>query len=247
MTLESSQVALEVFAYILRSLAGDIQSSLSVFEAQRDWSGLIATFPLGVLFGMCTAVMPGHNKAVLAAYAIDDDTTVARAFETSTMLAIFQVGMAILLSFAFTSLVITPAVGEAQAPKLELASRLILLVIGFWLLARVVSQTRRDPDTDYKHAYISAAAGLIPCPFTLVMMMYAVGIDAPQAGIALALAMLVGILAVNCSITITVASFRMLILNWLAHRSVRSGSGSHWTQWLSALLLIAIASLELWF
>jgi len=77
---------------------------------------------------------PGHSKSSLVAYAIGKDVWAPRAFLTSAVLAISHVAMAVLLAFAFTSLVQRTVVGAGQAPALEWANRCLLLAIGLWLL-----------------------------------------------------------------------------------------------------------------
>ena len=61
--------------------------------------------PIGVVFGAAHAMTPGHSKSILVAYAMGKDVSARRALLTSAVLAVCHVAMAVLLAFAFTSLV----------------------------------------------------------------------------------------------------------------------------------------------
>jgi nickel/cobalt exporter len=133
------------------------------------------------------ALTPGHSKSVLGAYVLGSGLSAARALATAFVLALTHISSAIVLALVANALVTRTIVGAGQAPALELASRLLLIAIGAWLIARAL---RHRPHVHGEGLAVGIIAGLVPCPLTLFTMTYAVARGVPEAGLAFALAML---------------------------------------------------------
>jgi nickel/cobalt transporter (NicO) family protein len=181
---------LEFLVGLQRGIHATLSGDISAFAATGDWLALLAVLPLGILFGSIHAMTPGHSKAVLAAYVVGSGMSPWKALGTAFALSVTHVGSAVLLALVGSALVTRTIVGAGQAPALELTSRLLLVAIGVWL---VVSALRHRPHHDGEGAAVGFFAGLVPCPLTLFLMVYAVSQGVPQAGMVFAVAMLIGV------------------------------------------------------
>ena len=88
-------------------------------------------------------------------------------------------------------------------------------------------------------------AGLVPCPLTLFVMMLSVSRGVPEAGLAFALAMFLGVGAVLVTIAVAVAFARSWAEGWISRHGARLSRASRWLDTLAGLALISIAVLEL--
>jgi ABC-type nickel/cobalt efflux system permease component RcnA len=88
-------------------------------------------------------------------------------------------------------------------------------------------------------------AGLVPCPLTLFVMMLAVSRGVPEAGLAFALAMFLGVAAVLISIAATVAFARDRAEGWMGRHGARLSVASRWLDVFAGLALIGVALQEL--
>jgi len=143
---------LEFLVGLQRGIHGTLSGDVAAFAATGDWLALLAVLPLGMLFGSIHALTPGHSKAVLAAYVVGSGMSPWKALGTAFDLSVTHIGSAVLLALVGTALVTRTIVGAGQAPALELTSRLLLVVIGVWL---VVAAFRHRP----RHRGEGAAVG----------------------------------------------------------------------------------------
>jgi len=191
----------------LVGLQAPIHSSLTAylaaFAGSRDRGALAAVLPLGTLFGAVHALTPGHGKMVLASYLLGSGLAAARALLVALLMAATHISSAVVLALLGAPLITRAFVGVGRAPSLELISRGILVVIGLWLVLRAFG---RRPHVHGEGMAVSLAAGLVPCPLTLFVMIYALARGVPEAGLTFAAAMLLGV-ALTLSLVALVAVF----------------------------------------
>ena len=146
--------------------------------------------PLGIVFGAAHAMTPGHSKSILATYVLGSGLDPLRAVLTSLILAATHITSAVLLAVIANTLVTRTLVGAGRAPALENISRYMLVAIGVWLVCRA---WRSQPHIHGEGYLAGFVAGLVPCPLTLFVMTLAVSRGVPEAGLAFAVAMFLGV------------------------------------------------------
>jgi len=120
-------------------------------------------------FGMLHALLPGHGKAVLASYYAADGNW--RGALASTLLLIAtHVGSAVALVLSGYAILKQTLGSAGRAPALELASQILIILIGTWLLWRAL---RRPNRRGHSAPLLAISAGLVPCPLTTFIMTYA--------------------------------------------------------------------------
>ena len=166
---------------------------------------LLAAFGWGALH----ALSPGHGKAMVAAYLIGTRGTARHAFglgATVTIthtIGVFALGLVTLLLSQY----ILP---EDLFPWLTLVSGLLVVVVGIGVLRSRVRASRahkhHDHDHDHGHHHhppdrvtwkglvaMGAAAGLIPCPSALVVLLGAIAQHQVALGLLLIVAFSAGL------------------------------------------------------
>lgn len=224
------------------AIRGSLTGAIDGFGQTQDWGVLLAMMPLGIVFGAAHAMTPGHSKSILATYVLASGLTPYRAVLTSLILAATHITSAVLLAVIANTLVTRTLVGAGRAPALENLSRYMLVVIGLWLVLRAWRSRPHVHGESYMAGFI---AGLVPCPLTLFVMTLAVSRGVPEAGLAFAMAMFLGVAAVLVSIAATVAFARSWGEGWMAQNGARLATVSRWLEALAGGALIAIALNEL--
>ena len=178
---------------IQRAIHQSVSDHITAYSASGDWGILHGILPMAVLFGVVHALTPGHNKLVLATYVVGDRMAVLKATAVAAALALTHIGSAVIIALVASFLVSRTMTNAGLVPLLENLSRWLLMGIGVWLVIRAVLG---KPHVHGEGVGFGVIAGLIPCPLTLFIMVFAVSQGVPEAGLAFALAMLIGVGAV---------------------------------------------------
>lgn len=142
------------------------------FAAGGGWFELAAFLPMAIVFGAVHALTPGHSKAVLATYLAGSSLSVARGLMVSLTLSFTHVLMAVIIA-VFSLPLVSIALGSVgRAPAMENVSRGLLGLIGFWMIWRAL-RGHLDGIGKNRGALVGFLAGLIPCPLTLFVMIFA--------------------------------------------------------------------------
>ena len=178
---------------VQREIYGDIATVLRAFAATGDWSLLVAFVPWGVAFGAAHALTPGHSKMVLAMFVAGSGAGFASGLRTAGILASTHILMSVLIVLLGLPLA-SMALGEVgRAVFLETLSRSLLGLVGLWLLISALRSGNGEGHGHGRGVAFGVTAGLIPCPLTLLVMTFAVAHGVPEAGVAFAAMMLIGV------------------------------------------------------
>jgi nickel/cobalt exporter len=211
---------------------------ISEFAASGDWTLLAAYLPMGILFGAVHALTPGHSKAVLATYLTGSTASVPRGLAVSLVLSFVHVGMSALIALLSLPLVSVALGSVGRAPFLEDISRGLLGVIGLWMLW----QGFRGAGHGHGQGMAAGlAAGLIPCPLTLFVMTFAISRGVPEAGVAFALVMMIGVALVLGTVALAAVLFRQQLLHLLAKRPRAVDAVTRAIQIAAGLVLVMVA------
>lgn len=167
-----------------------VSAELDAFEATRSVTLLVAMLPLGIALGAIHALTPGHGKTVLASYVVGSRQGLARSVGVAGVLSATHVASAVILALVGSSLLSRTIAGAGRSDLIEDVSRGLIALIGLWLLVRAIRGARH---VHGEGAAVGFVAGLVPCPLTLFAMVLATSRGVPEAGIAFAVSMLIGI------------------------------------------------------
>lgn len=172
---------------------GTINGYLATFASNEDWSALLGVMPLGIVFGAIHALTPGHSKTLLASYLIGSPLAYLRGLAVSSALAATHVVSAVVIALFAAELLTRTIVGAGRAPAVEDFSRGLLVFIGIWFVVRAIRGSAGHRHGEREGVAVGVIAGLIPCPLTLFVMVLALSRGVPEAGLAFALAMMMGV------------------------------------------------------
>ena len=172
------------------------------FESLIAEPGTIAlALVLAAFWGAAHALTPGHGKAIVAGYLVGSRGKPRHAVALGLIvtvthtIGVFALGLVTLALSAFV-------VPEQLYPWLTLVSGLLVVTVGASVLR---TRFRRARDHHHHHHHheqdlrgllgVGIAAGLLPCPSALVVLLSAIALHRIGLGLALILAFSVGLAA----------------------------------------------------
>jgi nickel/cobalt transporter (NicO) family protein len=177
-----------------RWLYGEASSQLKALASGMEPLTVLGGLCVAALFGLVHAIMPGHGKTVLVSYFLGRPATVFTGLATSIILVFTHVGSAVLLVLVGFIVIQRTIGGVGRAPAFEIASAVFIVLIGVWLLCNALRHRHDDSDSA-NGPVLAFATGLVPCPLTTFIMVYALTNGAVAAGLLLTVSMALGMIA----------------------------------------------------
>lgn len=179
--------------------------------AERDLGigAVLLSLLLAAFWGAAHALTPGHGKAIVAGYLVGSRGKPRHAVALGLIvtvthtIGVFALGLVTLALSAFI-------VPERLYPWLTLASGLLVVAVGASVLRSRIRHRRahthhhhhHDDHHHHHHHHelrgllgVGVAAGLLPCPSALVVLLSAIALHRIGLGLALILAFSVGLAA----------------------------------------------------
>lgn len=128
----------------------------------------------------------------------------------SIALSFTHVTMSVLIALFSLPLVSVALGSVGRAPPLENLSRGLLGLIGLWMLWKAFRGTGHSHGCE--GFLVGFMAGLIPCPLTLFVMTFAISRGVPQAGVAFAAVMMIGVVLVLAAVALAAVLSRQQLL-----------------------------------
>jgi nickel/cobalt transporter (NicO) family protein len=224
----------------------------SVFEDAASGQGVLALLMLAALgWGALHALSPGHGKAMVAAYLAGTRGTARHAVALgATVTVTHTIGV-------FALGVVTLALSQYVLPEdlypwLTIVSGLLVVAIGAGVLRSRIRRSRahRHEHHHYQHHHgpedlswrgllgMGAAAGLIPCPSALVVLLAAIS----QHEVALGLLMIVAF-SLGLAVTLTALGLAVVYARRVLPRFDASGRLIRALPAASALVIVAVGFL----
>jgi len=219
-------------------------NQIQAFANGGGWSAFLVYLPMGILFGAAHALTPGHSKAVLATYLAGSPFGLIRGLTVSLALSFTHVTMSVLIALLSLPLVSISLGSVGRAPMLEDISRGLLGLIGIWMLYRAFRRPPHVHDHGEGVAF-GFMAGLVPCPLTLFVMTFAISRGVPQAGVAFAVTMMVGVAVILSVVAAATVLFRQRVVHLVENRPVLLDGITRGIEGIAGLTLTVIATREL--
>jgi nickel/cobalt transporter (NicO) family protein len=196
-----------------RWLYGGIASGLGEF-AGGDPRAIFTAVIAAVLFGAIHALMPGHGKTVLVSYHLGQPGKLRDGLANGAILAVTHVGLAVVLVLAGFAVISKVFALGGRTTQFELASGVLIIAIGGFLLWRSLKSDHHRSNRDGKS--LAFVTGLIPCPLTTFIMSYALARGMLAAGLTVTAAMTVGMIVTIGGVALGAAFARDRIAGLLA-------------------------------
>ena len=208
--------ATDVLVDFQRRANAEVALHMNAIERGEDFGAFLLALAVAFAYGAVHAFGPGHGKFVVVSYFLGREARVMRGVVMAVQIAIVHVIAAIVIVW-LADLVLRGGfgLGLSDVPGVRAASFLIIVGIGLYMLYQAVrgSLGRRahghghghhhDHGHGHEHHHghggraeggiLALAAGMVPCPGAVLIMLYAVANDMIFPGTLLVAAMSLGI------------------------------------------------------
>jgi nickel/cobalt transporter (NicO) family protein len=180
-----------------------------VAQGELSIGVLLLSLLIAAFWGAAHALTPGHGKAMVAAYLVGTKGTPRHAFLLGgTVTAAHTAGV---FALGFVTLGLSAfIVPEQLYPWLTLVSGVLVVLVGASVLRQRLRSRPHALDHDHHHPHdhdhtdaltskgilgVGVAAGLLPCPSALVVLLSAIALHRIMLGLALIVAFSLGLAA----------------------------------------------------
>ena len=208
----------------------EIATYMKAIERGEDLGALFFGLAIAFAYGIFHAFGPGHGKFIIVSYFLGRQARVTRGIVMAVQVAIVHVIAAIVIVWlADTVLRAGFGIGLSEVPGVRAASFLIIVGIGLYMMYQAVRTSRvavpdggdghgHSHDRGHSHGQgdghghehshggqvegglLALAAGMVPCPGAVLIMLYAVANDMIYPGFLLVAAMSLGIGSSICAV-----------------------------------------------
>ncbi|MBX9738652.1 MAG: ABC transporter permease [Beijerinckiaceae bacterium] len=228
---------------VQREISAELAVMLRAFAETGDWSALAGFLPFGIAFGAAHALTPGHSKTVLSLFVAGSGASLSRGVGTAVILSATHIAISVLVVLLALP-VVSLAFGEVgRARVLEDLSRGLIGMVVLWLLIAAIRG--HAAHSHHEGAAFGVVAGLITCPLTLFVMTFASARGVPEAGLAFAFMMLIGVAAVLASVAALAVAARVGLGSALARLTPTLGWLARLTLGVTGAVLMLIAIMQL--
>ena len=209
-----------------RKANAQIATHMNAIEQGTDLGAFFLALLISLTYGMIHAFGPGHGKFIIISYFMGREVRVTRGIVMALQLAIVHVIAAVIVVW-LADIVLKAGfgIGLAEVPGVRAGSFLIIVGIGIYMLYQAICGSLASAGGNagghghghghgHSHGYghshghggnteggiLALAAGMVPCPGAVLIMLYAVANDMIYPGFLLVAAMSAGIGLAICSL-----------------------------------------------
>ena len=207
-----------------RRANAEVSFHMNAIERGDDLVAFLLALAVAFAYGAVHALGPGHGKFVIVSYFLAREARVMRGVVMAVQIAIVHVIAAIVVVWLADILLMRGlGLGLSDVPGVRAASFLIIVGIGLFMLYRAVRasiKARAGGASGHGHRHghghghghihghghggraeggiLALAAGMVPCPGAVLIMLYAVANDMIVPGSLLVASMSLGIGSSTC-------------------------------------------------
>ena len=228
-----------------RRANAEIAVHMNAVERGDDLGAFFLGLAIAFAYGVVHAFGPGHGKFVVVSYFLGREVRVMRGVAMAVQIAIVHVIAAVVIVWLADSVLRAGfGIGLSEVPGVRAASFLIIVGIGVYMLYQATRTSMAPaPDGGHGHGHshghghghghghshggsveggiLALAAGMVPCPGAVLIMLYAVANDMIYPGF-----LLVGAMSLGVGSSICVLGVGAILARQAAMRVMECSGGS---------------------
>ena len=227
-----------------RRVNTEVATHMKAIEMGEDLGAFFFGLAIAFAYGVVHAFGPGHGKFIIVSYFIGREARVRQGLLMAAQIAIVHVIAAIIIVWlADVVLKAGFGIGLSDVPGVRAGSFLIIFGIGLYMLYQAVQislNPSADIENEHNHGHghghshghshggrveggiMALAAGMVPCPGAVLVMLYAVANDMIYPGFILVFSMSAGI-----GLSISIMGVSAIIARQTVTRILEKSGGRH--------------------
>ena len=251
-----------------RQVNDEVAIHMNAIQSGQDMGAFFLGLAIAFAYGVIHAFGPGHGKFIIVSYFMGREVRVARGVIMALQVAIVHVIAAIVIVWlADVVLKAGFGIGLADVPGVRAGSFLIIAGIGIYMLYQAIRMSLGYVPLDGGHGHshghshghghgghghshggaleggiLAFAAGVVPCPGAVLIMLYAVANDMIYPGFILVAAMSAGIGLTICGLGVGAIMARQTAVRLMAGTGSATGVAAlrHTMNYSGALIVTLI-------
>jgi len=235
------------FINALRWLDNYINDSLRSLQHEFSISVFLVFMLISLLYGIIHSAGPGHGKTIITTFFLKEKHPIAKAAMISGIVSLVHTGFSIILAVLFTT--ILSGIKGFFRIKIQsyfiVASGILIIIIGvFFLLLKIIFKEKDAVYNKNRNIFlIGIAAGSVPCPVALIIMLFALSNNIIFLGLASVISISLGMFFLLTAIGILSIKLRDGIL-FLSNKYIEKiGLIGELLEYISVILIIIIGLL----
>jgi len=192
-------------------------SILSIFE-EIEMEGSIPSYLwlliFSFIYGMIHAIGPGHGKSLVSAYFLSNNRSVMKAFSVASLIAVVHTFSAFTLTFVIYYILnayLNEYFTDVESITTKISAVVIILIALYLLYKKLPKKSKEEPQWSTKNPNehletcgcgackststdlgVILSAGIIPCPGTITIFVFAISYGMYTVGFLSAIFMSIG-------------------------------------------------------
>lgn len=251
----SSDLSLrESFLTLIRELDSSIKGSLRLLTQDFSMAALFSLLAICFIYGIVHSAGPGHGKALIGSYFLKEKHPLRKAILLSGMVSLIHSGSAIILAYLLT-FVLTSIKGMFRIKMQSyfmLAGGILITLVGLtFLVMKIVKKGKCSHNHTDEHKketavgnksifLVGLSAGIVPCPVSLMLMLFTISRKIPLIGLTAVLSISLGMFVLLTLLGLFSIKSRDSIL-LLFERAGRNSAGAATViEYVSIVLIIIL-------
>jgi len=236
------------FVSILKDLSQTVNQTIRSLSTEFSLEGFLLLIGISFLYGLIHSAGPGHGKLLVTSFFTKEKHSLRKVFSLAGTISVIHSGFAVMLSlllfYIFT--------GVKGMMKLKLqsyfiaASGILILLIGLFFLVLKIMKKDEPEIKLFKKSHnvflVSIAAGIVPCPAALMIMLLTLSKDAVFIGLIAVAAISAGMFLVLSAVGIIAHKSRAGLFAVAEKKVKRIEMVAQIVEYLSILLIILIGA-----
>jgi ABC-type nickel/cobalt efflux system permease component RcnA/ABC-type uncharacterized transport system substrate-binding protein len=194
------------FFQIQKKVNRRMNEALLAARNQYTWWIVATLFPLALAYGMVHAAGPGHGKSLVIGYFLHRRARLVSAFKLALVITtLHSVGALVLAGVFHTLLADVKGIARIRMQGwLTFSVGIAVVGYGSWLVLRSLTRKSFQAEDSIEAASgkgmlgIGVLAGLIPCPFTVAVLLLAMTHQLVWPGLAAVMGIVTGTFLLLC-------------------------------------------------
>ena len=182
-----------------RRANAEVATHMNAIQSGQDLGAFFLGLAIAFAYGVIHAFGPGHGKFIIVSYFLGREVRITRGIIMAAQVAIVHVIAAVVIVWLADSLLKAGfGIGLSEVPGVRAGSFLIIVGIGIYMLYQAIQTSLHASNNEgnshgdnhghgHSHGHghggnvegglLAFAAGVVPCPGAVLIMLYAVAND----------------------------------------------------------------------
>lgn len=180
----------ELFLQIIRELDNILRTNLNTVVDEMHLPTLLFLLLISFIYGIAHSAGPGHGKSLVLSFFLKEKHPVLRSVTLAGIISLVHSGSALIIAFII-SFILKGVRGFFQI-KLQkyfmLSSGIMILAVGvLFLVLKILKKDghndEHEPNGKTNLFLIGVSAGIVPCPVSLMIMIFTISRGIMHVGI----------------------------------------------------------------